>query len=131
MIVLDTSALLTALVATPPHHELVARVAGSDSLHCPHHVDMEFLSALRGLVLGGRLTADRAADARRDFASLRVLRYPIRSIADRAWDLRHSVTAYDACFLALAEALDCPLVTCDGRLASASGHRAVVEVFTI
>lgn len=130
MIVLDTSALVTTLIARKPHRELVARVASSGSLHCPHHVDVEFLSALRGLVLGGKLTADRADDARRDFASLRVHRYPIRSVSDRVWEMRNSVTAYDACFLALAEVLDCPLVTCDGRLAAVGGHRASVELFT-
>jgi len=130
LIVLDTSALVATLVARKPYSDLVTRVASSGSLHCPHHVDIEFLSALRGLVLGGRLTPDRAADARQDFASLRVLRYPIRSVADRAWDMRNAVTAYDACFLALAEALKCSLVTCDSRLAAANGHRASVELFT-
>jgi predicted nucleic acid-binding protein len=130
VIVLDTSALVTTLVSRQPRPELVSRVASAGSLHSPHHIDVEFLSALRGLVLGGKLTVDRAADARQDFANLRLLRYPIRIVAHRAWEMRQSVSAYDACFLALAEVLDCPLVTCDRRMASASGHHAIIEVFT-
>ena len=130
MIVLDTSALVATLASRRPHLDLASRVASAGSLHCPHHIDVEFLSALRGLVLGGKLTADRAADARQDFAHLRLVRYPVRAVADRAWEMRQSVTAYDACFLALAEVLDCSLVTCDAKLASASGHHATIEVFT-
>jgi predicted nucleic acid-binding protein len=80
-------------------------------------------------VVARAINDDRAADARMDFADLTIVRYPHVSLADRMWELRHNVTAYDAAFLALAEALGAPLVTCDARVARAPGHAASVEVF--
>ena len=69
--------------------------------------------------------------ARMDFGDLAIVRYPHEPLNDRVWELRHNLTAYDATFIALAEALDAPLVTCDGRLAAARGHRARVELFDV
>jgi predicted nucleic acid-binding protein len=86
------------------------------------------LSTLRGLSLGGRLTAQAAGQARADCLALNVSRYEIRGIADRIWELRHNYTPYDASYLALAEALEAPLYTCDGKL-SGSAHDADVQVF--
>jgi predicted nucleic acid-binding protein len=129
VIVLDTSAALTCLTGVDADPALRRRVVDGGSLHVPHLIDVEVLAALRGLVLGNKLTADRANDARRDFASLRLVRYPIVALADRIWWLRHTMTAYDGCFVALAEALGFPLITCDARLARANGHRAEIEVF--
>lgn len=57
------------------------------------------------------------------------MRYPHHQLADRIWELRHKLTAYDAAFVALGEALDVPVITCDARLASASGHSAEIELF--
>ena len=102
---------------------------GDGDLHAPHLIDVEFQHALRRLVVSGTIGDDRAADARMDFESLTIVRYPHVSLANRMWELRHNVTAYDAAFLALAEAFDVPLVTCDARLARAPGHAASVEVF--
>jgi len=76
-----------------------------------------------------QLSEDRAADVRTDFAGLSIVRYPHHPLADRAWELRHNLTPYDAVFVALAEALEVPLVTCDRRLAMAPGHTASVEPF--
>jgi predicted nucleic acid-binding protein len=64
-----------------------------------------------------------------DFADLAIVRYPHVPLADRMWGLRHNVTAYDAAFMALAEVLRIPLLTCEARSARASGHAATVEVF--
>lgn len=75
------------------------------------------------------LRPERAEDARADFVDLAIVRYPHEPLADRMWELRHNLSAYDAAFVALAEALDAPLVTCDGRLSAAPGHDALVEVF--
>jgi predicted nucleic acid-binding protein len=130
VIVVDTSAIIGVLAGRPAATGLAERVRSDGDLHAPHLLDVEFQHALRRLVLAGAIGEDRAADARVDFADLLVVRYPHVSLADRMWELRHNVTAYDAAFLALAEALDVPLVTCDARLARAPGHTASVEVFT-
>jgi predicted nucleic acid-binding protein len=84
---------------------------------------------LRRMTIGGAIAEDRAADVRRDFADLALVRYPHEPLSERVWELRHNLTAYDATFVALAEALGVPLVTCDARLASAPGHAASVELF--
>jgi predicted nucleic acid-binding protein len=85
------------------------------AVHAPHLLDVELLHTLRGLVTTARLTEDRAADARTDFADLTIVRYPHHPLADRVGALRHDLTAYDATFVALSEALGVPLVTCDAR----------------
>ncbi len=129
MIVVDTSVVMAILVGQPPVRRLVDRVTNDGDLHAPHLIDVEFQRALRRLVVARAITDDRAADARMDFADLTIVRYPHVSLADRMWELRHNVTAYDAAFLALAEALDAPLVSCDARLARPPGHTVPVEVF--
>ena len=129
MLVVDTSAVIAALAGRPPHHEVVDRLAGDGDLAAPHLLDVEFLHALRRLVLGRQLGEDRAADARDDFAALVIARYEHTLVADRVWELRHGLTAYDATFVALAELLEVPLVTCDPRLARAPGHHATVELY--
>lgn len=129
MIVVDTSAVLSLLMGRPDVPDLVEQVLGDGDLHAPHLLDVEFQHALRRLVLAGAIGEDRASDARTDFADLTIVRYPHVSLADRMWELRHNATAYDAAFLALAEALRVPLVTCDARLARAPGHTAPVQVF--
>lgn len=129
MLVVDTSAVLAALVSRDPAAGLVERLAQDGDLHGPHLIDTEVLHSLRRLTMAGEISDDRAADARSDFAELTVVRYPHHPLSDRVWELRHNLTAYDATFVALAEALAVPLVTCDARLASAPGHDAQVELF--
>ena len=129
MIVVDTSAVIAALIGRPNVRGLIERIRSDGDLHAPHLVDVEFQHALWRLVASGAISDDRAADARVDFAQLAVVRYPHVSLAGRMWELRHNVTAYDAAFVALAEALEAPLVTCDARLARAPSHKASVEVF--
>ena len=129
MIVVDTSAIIGVLAGQPVVPRLVDRLISDSDLHAPHLLDVEFQHALRRLVVAGTISDERAADARVDLSDLTIIRYPHVSLADRMWELRHNVTADDAAFLALAEALDAPLVTCDARLARAPGHAASVEVF--
>ena len=129
MLVVDTSAVVAVLVGRPPDRRLADRLGTDGDLHAPHLLDVELLHALRRLVRTGSLSGERAADARADFAELTVVRYGQEPLADRAWELRDSLTAYDATFVALAEALGVPLVTCDARLARAAWHRAAVELF--
>ena len=129
MIVLDTSAAIAALAARPPIKDLVVRLQDDGDLHAPHLIDVEVIHAVRRLVAAGELTDDRAADVRSDFADLAIVRYAHHPLADRMWELRQNLTAYDAAFVALAEALRVTLVTCDGRLARAGGHQAKIELF--
>jgi predicted nucleic acid-binding protein len=127
MLVIDTSAVLAALAARSPDPELVRRLADDGDLHAPHLIDVEILQALRRLVRGGKLSEDRAADVRTDVAAMAITRYGHEPLVDRAWALRHNLTACDAVFIALSEALEVPLVTCDTRLAAAPG--IVVELY--
>ena len=128
MIVVDASAIVDTLAAGRPDPELRDVVSQGD-LHAPHLVDIEVVHALRRLVAVGDLSVERAADARDDFAELLMVRYPHLPLLDRVWELRESLTAYDAAYVALAEILSAPLVTCDARLARAPGHDADVRVF--
>lgn len=128
MLVVDTSAIVAVLVAAPPSPALRQRLSGR-RLHAPHLIDVEFLHALRRLSAGGKLAPAQAELIRSDFAGLTIVRYPHRLLLDRMWELRGNLTAYDAAFVALSEALDLPLVTTDARLAAAPGHRAVIETY--
>jgi predicted nucleic acid-binding protein len=124
MLVVDTSAVLAALASRPPDPALIKRLADDGDLHAPHLIDIEILNALRGLVRGGQLSEDRAHDVRTDVEDLAITRYGHQPLADRIWALRDNLTAYDAAFVALAEALEVPLITCDARLAKAPGVTA-------
>jgi predicted nucleic acid-binding protein len=129
MVVLDASAALHALARRPADPALLRRIATEDDIGAPHLIDVEVLQVLRRLVRIGDLTADQATDVRRDFEAMPILRFPHTGVADRTWELRHNLTAHDATYVALAEAMGCPLITSDARLAKASGHRADVEVY--
>ena len=98
-------------------------------MHAPYLIEVETLQALRRTVLRGRLSDDRAALAREAFGSMPFVLYPHRPLMKRIWELRHSISAYDASYVALAELLPAPLVTCDARLARSTGHRAEIELF--
>ena len=131
MIVLDASAVVAVLVGSGPGSERIReRVEGpGESLHVPHLMDLEVLHALRRQALRGALSPRRGAEALQDLASIMLVRYPHTSLMERIWELRENLTAYDAAYVALAEALDAPLVTMDARLAQAPGHRAAVELY--
>lgn len=130
MIVVDNSAVVDALVAYPIDRRLSERLSAEDELHAPHVVDLELLQTLRRLLTAGVLPADRAADVRHSFDALRIVRYRHAPLADRVWQLRHNLTAYDAVYVALAEVLGATLVTTDARMAHAPGHEARIELFT-
>jgi predicted nucleic acid-binding protein len=130
MLVVDASALLEAIVAVDPAEGLIERLGGDGDLHVPHLIDIEVLHALRRLNAVGELSNERASDARADFRDLPLVRYPHLALSERIWELRHNLTAYDAAYVALAEALEIPLVTCDPRLSQASGSRAQIELLS-
>jgi predicted nucleic acid-binding protein len=128
MIVVDAAAVVDALSGLAGTDELRAYLATED-LHAPTLVDFEVVSALRGLTLRGDMTATRAADLLSDFDDLPLQRWPSAdAMRRRAFELRHSVSAYDAAYVALAEGLECSLVTRDARLARSCGHLVRIEV---
>lgn len=130
MIVVDASAALELLLRAATHARLVERLLGTgELLVAPHLVDLEVTQVLRRFVAGGELEEKRAAEALDDWSMVRISRYPHEAFLGRVWQLRHNLTAYDGIYVALAEALDCPLVTCDRPLAAAPGHRAIIELF--
>ena len=129
MLVVDTSAVLDALGGDPPSPGLVNRLESGGELGAPYLVDVEVLHALRRQVRRGELSLDRATDIRTDFADLALTRYPHEPLNDRIWELRENLTASDASFVALAEILGAPLVTCDAALAVAPGVGVVAELF--
>jgi predicted nucleic acid-binding protein len=130
LIVIDASALLEVLLGTETGARVEDRLLSrGESLHAPHLLDVEVAQVLRRFAAAGELTPERGSEALTDLADFPVHRYPHDVLLPRIWDLRHNVTAYDGAYLALAEALAAPLVTCDARLRSAPGHGAKVEVY--
>jgi predicted nucleic acid-binding protein len=128
VIVVDCAAVVDALTGVPDSGRLRDRLAAED-LHAPALLDHEVVSALRGLVRRGALSPERAADVLADFDELAVERWVAGdALRRRAWSMREDVSAYDAAYVVLAEALDCPLITRDARLARAPGHGTHVEV---
>lgn len=98
-----------------------------EQLVAPEILDLEVLSTWRRLSRRGLLPLGRAAKAVADLSRLPVQRAPHRPLLGRCWELRDTVTVYDAVYLALAEALAVPLLTADARLARAGGPRCTVE----
>lgn len=125
MIVIDASAMVEALIGRDADSELLDALAGD--VDAPHLLDVEVLSVLRGLLLGGNLEPAAAEEARQDHFALTITRHEVQPLADRVWELRHQYTSYDANYLALAEALKAPLFTCDSKLGGV-GHDVDVRV---
>ena len=106
-----------------------ARALSPDErLHAPHLLDIEVTQALRRLTQLKEITPIRAKEALGDHSALLIERAAHYDLLPRVWELRESVTAYDAAYVTLAEALDAPLLTCDGKLARSHGHRAKIEL---
>lgn len=130
MIVLDASAVVELLLGTAPGRAVGSRLADPAlGVHVPHLVDVEVAQALRRYVREGEIDAAEAVDALESLGELDVERHSHEPLLDRVWALRDNLTAYDAVYVALAEALDATLLTCDRRLARAPGMaRRVVLV---
>jgi predicted nucleic acid-binding protein len=129
VIVVDASALLEFLLQSPLGARVEARLfRDGDELHAPHLVDVELVQGLRRLVRIGDVSSARADEAIADLTDLDLHRHAHLDFLDRAWKLRDNITAYDAMYVALAEAIDAPIVTCDNPLGGAPGHRARIEV---
>ncbi|RZU32469.1 type II toxin-antitoxin system VapC family toxin [Blastococcus saxobsidens] len=119
----DASAVVAALIDGGPDGSWARAGLRAEDLAAPHHVYVEVSNVLRRAVLTGRLGADVGALAHRDLVELPVTCFPFESLADRVWELHPGITAYDAAYVALAEALDAPLWTLDRRLSAAPGPR--------
>ena len=127
MIVADASAILEVLLNTPMARDVSRHLfAEEETIHAPHLVDVEVLQALRRHARGNEIGTLRAAQALQDYADIPLKRYPHKLLLPRIWELRHNFTAYDAAYIALAEALDATLITRDRAMGS--GHRARVLV---
>jgi predicted nucleic acid-binding protein len=124
--VVDNSALIEALSKGNP--ELRRRVFTGNAM-APDLIDAEALSALRKMWLSGELSEDHALGTLHAVRDAPVARSPHRPLTERAWELRHAIGAYDALYVALAEQLKLPLVTCDGKLANSNGHHARIELY--
>ena len=128
MIVLDASALLEFLLQSPLGTRVEARLfRDQDEFHSPHLVDVEVTQGLRRLVRAGEVSPNRAAQAIADLADFDLHRHAHLDLLTRAWKLRENITAYDAMYVALAQALDAPIVTCNTPLAKTPGHGARIE----
>jgi predicted nucleic acid-binding protein len=127
VIVVESSAMVDALVGRPANPRLLALLADED-LHAPALIDFEVASALRGHVREGTLKAARLDGAIEDFASLRIERHTMTNLLRHILRLRNNFTAYDAAYIVLAQALDAAIVTADVKLEEASRLGVQVRV---
>lgn len=129
MIVVDASALLEVILRTQAAPDVERRLfAPGQTLHAPHLLDVEVAQVIRRYAASGDIDDDRGRAALSDLLDFPVRRYPHDVLLPRVWELRRNLTAYDAVYVALAEALDVPLLTRDRHLANAAGHRARIEL---
>jgi predicted nucleic acid-binding protein len=129
VIVLDASAAVELILWSDAGRRVAERIADpAESLHAPHLIDVEVTQVLRRAEHSRLLEPERAAEALRALGDLGLARYEHGPLLARAWELRRNCTAYDAVYLALAEALEAPLLTLDAGLATVPGMRAAVEV---
>jgi predicted nucleic acid-binding protein len=133
MLVIDASAVTELLLGRPAADAVVEQLRqhGFD-LHAPHLLDVEVISAVRRVVAAGAASAERGEQAAADLLDLPIERYRHDVLVPRIWDLRDNFSAYDAAYIALAEAIvdaGAPLLTSDARLAAAArGHTDVPVV---
>jgi predicted nucleic acid-binding protein len=129
LIVIDASAVLELLLRTDKGIKVQGRaLVPRESLHAPHLIDIEVAQTLRRLVHLKAISAARGKQALEDHVALNIKRAEHRDFLERVWVLRDSITAYDATYVMLAEALDVPLITCDAKLARSHGHGARIEL---
>jgi predicted nucleic acid-binding protein len=124
VIVIDASAAVLGLLNDSDARATLAE----DAVVCPHLVDSEVAHALRSQVLRGGIEVAAAERALAVWSRLGLQRVGVSGLLDRIWQLRDNLTAYDASYVAVAEALEAPLVTADARLARAPGPRCPITV---
>ena len=132
MIVLDASAAVELLLATPAGEVVESHVTRRDQIvSVPHLMSVEVTHALRRLTRTGEVDDLEARQALAVLPELPVFRWPHEPLLSRAWDLRHSLSSYDAIYVALAERLGAVLLTADARLQRSPGHHAQVLLVTV
>lgn len=124
MIVADASAAISGLL----NDGQARRALGAEQLHVPHLIDSEVASGLRRRVLAHQVSEHDGWSALDTWRRLAATRYAVHTLLERVWQLRANLSAYDAGYVALAEALDCSLLTADARLSRAPGIRCPVTV---
>lgn len=125
--VLDASAAVELLLGSHRGRRVRELLRGAE-IHAPHLIDVELLSALRKMVLRADLSVARALTAIEIWRQLEVTRYRHTALLERIWAWRNNLSAHDAAYVALAEALGIPLVTADRRLAGAPGISVPLEL---
>ena len=129
MIVIDASALVEILFATTRGREVEQRVFGTgETLHAPHLLDLEVTQVIRRYLRANYINQVRAQQVFEDLLGVKYKRYPPDVFLRRIWALRDNFTAYDATYIALAEAIGATVVTCDAKMASGRAHNARVEL---
>jgi len=129
LIVVDGSAAIEWLAQSAAGDRVAQLLlAAPQHIHAPHLLDVEVTQALRRAVAAGTLTLSRAMEGLQDYLDLPITRHPHEPLLWRIWDLRDNLGAYDAIYVALAESLGATLLTCDAKIAAASGHSATVQV---
>lgn len=128
MLVVDASVIAPAVADGGPDGEACRERIKGQSLAAPDLLRVEAVSVIRRQLANGALTPAQANDAIEDLMNLPITVYPTAPLLRRAWELQDNVTAYDACYVALAEALGCSFATADQRLANASGTRCPFDI---
>lgn len=128
MIVVDASVLASALGDDGDDGACARDELAGERLFAPELIDLEVASVWRRAARAGRLGDRRARQAVADLASLPLARAPHQPLMGRIWELRHNLTPYDAAYVALAEALEAPLLTADGGLTRAAGPRCEIKL---
>jgi len=127
MLVVDAAFVVAALVDSGPDGTWAETLMAGDTLAAPHLMPVEVANILRRKVLAKEISTDNASMAHTDLLDLRIELFPYAPFASRVWDLRHTLTAYDAWYVALAESLDAKLATLDLRLSRATGPRCAFQ----
>lgn len=123
MLVADASVIAPVVADGGTDGDLCRAATRGRSLVAPDLLRVEVLSVVRRHVASGSLTKRQADNAVDDLLALPITLYPTTPLLRRCWALRGNVTAYDACYVALAEALGVALLTADAKLANAPGAR--------
>lgn len=129
--VVDASVLTVFYAADDPRRNaVVSRLGVGDTFVAPALLDAEVVSALRGLAFRHPPLREVVPAALRHLAGMAIQRLPLAPLLERMWELRDNVTPYDAAYVAIAERLDAPLLTCDGKLSAANGPACIFELIT-